>query len=315
MSQVLDYSAGFPGALAIAKPRDAQGRQVYVGAARYIGFPERKKCTTRAELEDFSRNGLGMALIYEDTATDWRSGYDRGLSAGKRARDHANSIGFPAGRPIYMAVDQDVVSSGEFNVMLDYLRGASGPLGGTHLTGAYGEADVIDRVRNEGVAAWYWQTVAWSHGRRTYAHLFQHLGTVNVGGIGCDINDVLVSDWGQHNALEDDVSWNDPIEFTNPDTGEVTRFTAAQRVAWTNYYAGRIAVQLDALAGTLSDDEANIIAAMRQPVDAVQFAALVAPLLGPLVQAGASEEQVRAAVDEGIRQAFARAGQPEGTTP
>lgn len=196
MSQVLDYSAGFPGAKAIKQAG-------YVGAVRYIGFADRRKCTTREELADFTSNKIGMALVFEGATTDWRGGFGAGQANGRKARDHANKIGFPAGRPIYMAVDQDVVTATEYATMIDYLRGANTSLGGVVATGVYGEADVIDRARDAGVAGWFWQTAAWSQGRRTTAHLFQHVGAVTVGGIACDINDVLTDDWGQHNYQGD----------------------------------------------------------------------------------------------------------------
>lgn len=193
MSQVLDYSVGFPGAEAIKSAG-------YDGAVRYIGFPDRRKCTNRGELNDFSANQLGMALVFENNTSDWRYGFTQGQASARRARDHANAIGFPADRPIYMAVDRVVATSGEFATMVEYLRGANTSLGGPGLTGVYGEADVIDRARDAGVAAWFWQTAAWSRGRRTAAHLFQRIGAVTVGGISCDVNDILEADWGQHNA-------------------------------------------------------------------------------------------------------------------
>lgn len=190
---MLDYSAGFPGAAAIKQAG-------YAGAVRYIGYPDRRKCTTGGELVDFRNNKIGMALVHESSADDWRGGYGAGVTNGRKARDHANRILFPADRPIYMAVDQDVVASGEFATMIEYLRGAGASLGGPGVTGVYGEADVVDRARAAGVASWFWQTAAWSRGRRTKAHLFQHVGTVNIGGIACDFNDVLAPDWGQHNG-------------------------------------------------------------------------------------------------------------------
>lgn len=204
---VLDYSAGRPGAAAIK-------RAGFGGAVRYIGFPDRVKCTTSAELADFTRNGLGMALVYEDHAEDWLGGFARGREAGRRARDHANRIGFPRDRPIYMAVDRDVVTGGEFTTMVEYIRGASQTLGGISVTGVYGEHDVCVRVRQAGVARWFWQTRAWSGtpprlfpGR----HLFQRAGTIEVNGIGCDINDVLQADWGQH--TEDDMQLTDRVDW------------------------------------------------------------------------------------------------------
>jgi hypothetical protein len=205
MSQVLDYSAGFPGARAIKQAG-------YAGAVRYIGQPGRGKNTSRGELDDFSANDIGMALVFEQLDTDWQGGLTQGLLSGRRARDHATAIGFPADRPIYMAVDHDLVQAGEFSTMVKYLRGASSSLGGVHLTGVYGEADVIDRARDAGVAEWFWQTAAWSRGRRTEAHLYQRIGTVYVGGIGCDVNDVLQDDWGQHNYKGGGVSKQDVFE-------------------------------------------------------------------------------------------------------
>jgi hypothetical protein len=198
MSQALDYSSGFPGAANIK-------RAGYVGAVRYVGFPDRRKCTNRAEFSDFHSNGLGMATVFERDAADWRGGFGAGQVSARQARDHTNAIGFPADRPIYMAIDQDVVSTGEFDTMIEYLRGANASLGGSALTGVYGEADVIDRARDAGVAHWFWQTAAWSRSRVAKdLHIFQHVGAVNVGGVGCDINEVLQEDWGQHSYQGDD---------------------------------------------------------------------------------------------------------------
>lgn len=197
MSQVLDYSAGFPGAANIA----AAG---FSGAVRYVGYPERRKCTTSGELVDFDRERIGLAAVHEGAATDWRGGFSAGQGFGRRARDHANAIGFPADRPIYMAIDQDVVNSGEFATAEAYIRGASTVLGGSARTGVYGEANIIERMRNaradgEPICEYFWLTTAWSQGKRPAANLFQRAGTVVVGGIACDINDVLTADWGQHN--------------------------------------------------------------------------------------------------------------------
>lgn len=190
MPQVVDYSGGFPGAQAILNGG-------FAGAVRYIGFPDRSKCTTESELVDFSVHQLGMALTFESGIDDWRGGFAQGVTYGRLARDHATSIGFPATRPIYMTVDDDVAPT-DFGIVLDYLRGAGAALGGPGLTGVYAKADLIDQARDAGVAAWFWQTAAWSGGRRTPAHLFQNIGSFTVGGVACDLNDVNAPDWGQH---------------------------------------------------------------------------------------------------------------------
>jgi Domain of unknown function (DUF1906) len=289
MAQVLDYSAGFPGAQTI---RNAG----YVGAVRYIGFPDRRKCTTAGELTDFTEHGIGMALVFEDNTTDWRGGYTQGAASGRRARDHANAIGFPSTRPIYMAVDQEVVSAGEFDTMVDYLHGASTSLGGHEFTGVYGEADVIDRARSAGAATWFWQTAAWSRGRRTTAHLFQHVGTVRVGGIGCDVNDVLAEDWGHHlgadlpltdadiDKLIGRLWWGTTLRDEDG-TGPSPSLNLAL-IMDEIIRNGRVAVaKIDALAGTLTESEANLIATMRaQPPDSNAAAGQVQDLAKLLVE-------------------------------
>lgn len=260
--QVVDYSAGFPGAQRL---KDAG----LFGAVRYIGFPGRQKCTTVAELRDFTNANIGMALVFENNTTDWRGGFTTGQASGRTARDHANAIGFPADRPIYMAVDQDVVATGEFGTMIEYLRGAGTSLGGAYLTGVYGEADVIDRARDAGVAAWFWQTVAWSRGRRTAAHLFQHVGTVTVNGVVCDLNDVLVDDWGQHLGgsmalTDDDISrligrlWYGDRFRDEDGAGPIPAVNFGQVMEELLQNSRKAARQTEGL----SDDEANIVTAL-----------------------------------------------------
>lgn len=309
MAQVLDYSAGKPGALAIV-------RAGYVGAVRYIGLPGRTKDIDRTEYEDFSRNGIGMALVFEEAAGNWRNGYTQGQIDGRRARDHANAIGFPADRPIYMAIDQDVVTEADFKAMLAYLNGAAASLGGVYVTGVYGEADVIDRVRSEGKAKWFWQTKAWSRGRVTPAHLRQNIGTVYVGGIGCDVNDVLADDWGQHSyggdMTPDQANQLQFLYDAFTKGGPTTHGEALVNTLWEIKGLGiRTETKVDAGFKDLSNDEANIIAAVRAGgLDPAAFAAIV----GPYIKAGATAEEVQAAATEGVRQAFARAGSQEGNT-
>lgn len=217
MARVVDYSAGKPGAAAIK----AAG---YVGAVRYIGFddpanPNTKKCTTAAELADFDAHGLGMALVFEQTAGQWRGGAEQGRADARRAREHANRIGFPADRPIFMAIDQDVTTEADFRLVDAYLNGAAEVLG-HEWTGPYGEHDVCVRARRRGFG-WSWQCRAWSgsinpetgypYAFDKEAQLYQHFGNPDGGGrnpvisgIECDVNDVLSPDWGQHNASEEE---------------------------------------------------------------------------------------------------------------
>lgn len=307
MSQVLDYSAGFPGAAAIS----AAG---YVGAVRYIGFPDRRKCATAGELADFTAHRIGMAVVFEDTLTTWRSGRAGGGRSAATARTHAAAIRFPASRPIYFAIDQDVVKTGEFDAMVEYLRGCGDTLGGPARVGVYGEADVIDRARAAGVARYFWQTAAWSRNRRTAAHLFQHVGTVEVGRVACDVNDVLADDWGQHNfgrgggwlmALTDEQQQQ--LYTWVKDLTDVIGSYYARRMTFGDADKHRIGDAVYAIESTLGDLAQRPAATVTLDEQAV--AVVVAQILQGLADkniGGATPEQV----GEIVRAAFTRAGQP-----
>lgn len=319
MAQVLDYSAGQPGAANIA-------RAGFDGAVRYIGFPERRKCTTHSELDSYSRNGLGMALVFQDGTGDFLGGYSAGQQNARRARAHADDIGFPRNRPIYMAIDRDVVSEHDFGLMLAYLDGAGSVLGSAN-TGVYGEYDVVRRALQGGHAAYGWQTAAWSGGKLfAGAHLYQRIGTALVGGIACDINDVRAADWGQHdymhtedavaltqddlNAIRDAV-WSKEVQLVQldehgerlPTTVNVPAFTV---LAYSDARAQGCDVTTRAVG-------AEVIAAVQAGgLDPAAFAAQLAPLVAGMVTAGATAEQVHVACDDAIRAAFGRGAEMEG---
>lgn len=212
MAIVVDYSAGLPGAAHIAAA--TVGDQPVIGAKRYIGQPGHPKNTTAAELADFTAHNLGMSLVFEGGADNWRGGRAAGEVNARAARSHATKIGFPTDRPIDMAIDRDVVTAAEFDLVEQYLRGANGPLGAAELTGVYGEYDVMVRAFNTKVAYWFWQSRAWSGTPvKLFAgrHLFQRVQQIYVNNIQCDVNDVLRTDWGQHHGEGLDMPTADEI--------------------------------------------------------------------------------------------------------
>lgn len=194
----LDYSAG--------RPTGAQIKAAgYDFVVRYVGTPGRAKNITAAEYRDLTAAGVAVALVYENRAGDALAGRAAGQSAARAARADADSIGFPAGRPIYFACDTDVTSQQQFRAVMEYLRGAGDVLGGPSRVGVYGEYDVTTRARLEGVTAYEWQTVAWSRGMRDKdAELFQRLGYVYVGAMAADVNERGRLDFGQHNYQQED---------------------------------------------------------------------------------------------------------------
>lgn len=74
-----------------------------------------------------------------------------------------------------------------------------------------------------------------------------------------------------------------------------------------------INAKIDALTGTLSDDEANIIATIRSQandaVDVQSLAKALGPVLAPLISAGATPEQV----EDAVRSVFASVGDKNET--
>lgn len=195
---VADYSAGFPGARALKEAG-------FSGAVRYIGFTKNVKCTNAGELKDFTANGLGMALVFEHAADDWRGGWEAGYANYVAARLHADAIGFPSHRPIYMAVDSEVVGNDAHKLMQSYLVGARDAAGGDpYQVGVYGQYSVCQWLHDVGnIVGWYWQCRAWSGTPIKYftkRHLFQRVATVTISQIPSDINDVSQDDWGQHTS-------------------------------------------------------------------------------------------------------------------
>jgi hypothetical protein len=281
MATALDYSAGRPSGSAVKSAQHA-------GVVRYIGTPGRAKNLTKAEYLDMDRSGIGVALVYENHAGDAAGGWSAGVTAAQLARADADVVGFPRDRPIYFAVDSDQVTSANFAAVSSYLDGAASVLGSADHVGVYGEFDVIER--NVGSHARFgWQTAAWSGGRRSgKAALFQRIGTAFVGGIACDINDILATDWGQHNAQENDMPltdadaqlvarhiWYDPIwSGANPDGKTRWQLNASQVLDALNRANQAEAAKVDALIATvakLSTDPGLSVDTVRQIVtDAVR---------------------------------------------
>ena len=106
------------------------------------------------------------------------------------------------------------------------------------------------------------------------------------------------------------MSWDEQIRTPSGKT-----YAARELLAWSNHYDNRIPVieaKLDALAGKLSDDEANIIAAIRaeatEQVDVQALAAALGPMLARMPSDQVAE-LVDAINDENDRRERARANQ------
>ncbi|OAS21125.1 DUF1906 domain-containing protein [Paenibacillus oryzisoli] len=161
----------------------------YDFVGRYL-VPGGWKALTAAEVKTIGDAGLGIISVFETTADRALGGYEAGKRDGAIAVQVAAQVGQPDGSCIYFAVDFDATSA-QMATVIDYIRGASEATP-NHTTGVYGSYDVIVAVRNAAVCSRFWQTYAWSGGRRAdLLDIYQYKNDVQVNGIGIDFNSVF----------------------------------------------------------------------------------------------------------------------------
>jgi hypothetical protein len=178
----LDYSAGRISGSTI---RNA-GHEFVV---RYCGTPGRTKNIIRSEFEDLVAHGVTCWLVYEDGTEDAMGGFGGGVAAARAARADADSLGYPPNGVIFFCADRHL-AAGEIPTALAYLDGAASVLG-REAVGAYGFSEFINAAK-AGRASYFWQCGS----RSTVGagvHIYQrNTGYVTVGGIQCDLNDLLI---------------------------------------------------------------------------------------------------------------------------
>lgn len=167
--QGIDYSWARPGGGLMA----AQG---YKFAMRYISpYPAADgRALTLAEKADLHDNGIDIGLIWETTAGRMFDGYPAGVVDAQKCLQAANLLGAPDDVPFYFACDVDI-DPNQLALVDDYVAGCATELPLLRI-GGYGEYDLIEHWHNRGNVAWYFQTYAWSNGKRhPYTHVYQYL--------------------------------------------------------------------------------------------------------------------------------------------
>ena len=167
----------------------------YVGVLRYLSHDPGKDLTP-AELAALHAAGLSVGIVWETTADRALSGLDGGRADGAEANTRADALGWPAGRPVFLAVDFGATPD-QLPAVLDYLRGAhcGRPVG------VYGSAAVVDAAAGSGLAGFCWQTEAWSGTTVSpHANVYQRVTpTLTIPGVPAgswDEDVALTADWG-----------------------------------------------------------------------------------------------------------------------
>lgn len=213
----VDYSYGRPSPQSIKNAG-------YVGALRYLGNDGR--CLTSGEANGLLGAGLGIGLIYEESASACLGGGGTGVSHAQKANGYADNCGAP-NVPIFYAVDFQPSHDQLYGPILDYFRGAMS-IGGRDVR-AYGCASVMQCLcGDEKLFPDSWQCAAWSYPGTApgtpindggwnlvlspYASMLQCIGYVL--GDTSDHNNLITSDrsfmWGLEGSGDEmtDDDWN-----------------------------------------------------------------------------------------------------------
>lgn len=209
-------------------------------AGRYVG-PGSGKFLTAPERDALFAEGIDIFLLVEGEADSARGGRPVGQQHAQLALDHARSLGAPVDRlAFYHAVDYDLATS-DWPTAADYLRGAGDVLGVARV-GVYGEHDVMAWAARDGVAAWFFQTYAWSYGAWFAGnHVEQYLNTQQVAGGEVDLCRARQANFGQWSAKGTASRTEcDMLRFIQADGQQFIIFpdaTSPTGFAWVSYGA------------------------------------------------------------------------------
>lgn len=165
-------------------------------ACRYAGMGSAEKWLTKSEADSLAAAGIAIVAGVEGRSAGLLEGLPAGVLWASQAEKQYRAMGMPGDRPIYFAVDFDVTAE-QWPDIADALRGAAGVIGAARV-GIYGGRKAMLWARRDQVAAWFWQTYAWSAGKWVPGnHLEQYKNGVTIGGGDCDLDRALVPDYGQ----------------------------------------------------------------------------------------------------------------------
>jgi hypothetical protein len=163
---------------------------------RYVGPGSAGKLLTLSEVDSLVAHHLWIVSLVEGAARGALSGRDTGRDHARWGRDHAHTLGAPAHRPLYFAVDWDLLTS-ELPAVDAYFAGVHDVLPHGEI-GIYGGVRAMRWAVQRGWGAWFYQTYAWSDGS-WYAgnHVEQYRNGVSLVGGTVDLDRGRKVDFGQ----------------------------------------------------------------------------------------------------------------------
>ena len=177
----VDYAWAHPAPAAVK----ADG---YGFVLRYLSTDPAKNLTP-AEVKGLHDAGLSVGVVWETAAQRALDGEAAGQADAHAAEAQADALGYPAGCPIFYAVDFGATGA-QMPTVEAYFAGIRAMA--RRPVGVYGSAAVVEAVLAVGAAEFAWQTCAWSGtGVSTRAHLYQRLHPTRAAISGTD-EDVLL---------------------------------------------------------------------------------------------------------------------------
>lgn len=165
--------------------------------ARYLSHDPSKNLTV-AEAINYTKNGIGLVVVWEDAGSAAAGGYSQGRSDANVALAQARALGKPHDAPIFFAVDFDAAGP-EIEA---YFHGVASVLG-VNGAGIYAGLDAVQYILDRKIVGWAWQTYAWSnHKWDSRAKLRQVLISLTgsplyVGGVQVDYDKSTAVNFGQ----------------------------------------------------------------------------------------------------------------------
>jgi hypothetical protein len=164
-------------------------RAGYSFCLRYIdnaAYGLSAKDITKAEYVQLTTGGVRVLLVFEHDTLDYTGGFLQGVINARRALAGADLLGYLG--PIFMSVDTSPsMTPAQVAVALDYLDGADRVLAPGRL-GIYGFIEIIEACQAKRLGSVYW-LAGHQPAADAGVHIWQkNTGTVQVGGVECDVN-------------------------------------------------------------------------------------------------------------------------------
>lgn len=144
---------------------------------------------TLDEVKAIQGAGLALFLILELSPTKAAYfSYAKGVSDAQFALAEAEYLGAPKGIAIYFTVDYEAQPQ-DMAAINEYLHGVHSILTGKYLVGIYGSYAVMIATKGASYPPdRYFQTLAWSYGKKAPNHIYQATNGTELAGINVDVD-------------------------------------------------------------------------------------------------------------------------------